>query len=106
VPARRGRGCLRRSHGAALVCDGVLPHADQRAAVRVSISVHCIDATRLYGLYPSLRRRRFKAETTPASPESPHASHGPRDEEPRHRPSTDAAAGGDLRVAGYGPGTH
>ncbi len=27
------------------------------------------------------------------SPESFHASYGPRDEEPRHRPSTDAAAG-------------
>ncbi len=32
--------------------------------------------------------------------ETLHASHGPQDEELRHRPSTDAAAGGDLRVAG------
>ncbi len=35
-----------------------------------------------------------------------HTSDGPRDEEPRHRPSIDPAAGEDVKVIGYGPGTH
>jgi hypothetical protein len=37
--------------------------------------------------------------------ESLYANYGPQDEEPRHR-STDAAAVRNLRVTGYGPGTH
>jgi hypothetical protein len=44
--------------------------------------------------------------TTPVSPEPLYVSYGSREEEPRHRPSTDAVAGGDLRVIEYGPRTH
>jgi hypothetical protein len=58
----------------------------------------CLDA------YPS--HQRFQSESTPDSPVPPYASDGPRDEDLRHRPSTDAAAGRDLRVTGHGPGTH
>jgi hypothetical protein len=36
--------------------------------------------------------QRFYSETIPVSPEPLYASYGPRSEEPRHRPSTDAAA--------------
>jgi hypothetical protein len=41
----------------------------------------------------------------PVSPESIYASYGPRDEEPRHRSSNDAGAGGNLRVSGRGRDT-
>ena len=71
--------------------------ADERQARRVPLLAAlccCLDA------YPS--HQRFQSETTPVSAESLYAGYGPRDEEPRHRPSTDAAAGGNLRVAGYG----
>jgi hypothetical protein len=44
--------------------------------------------------YPS--HQRFWSETTPVSPESLYAGYGPRDEEPRLRQSTDAAAGGAI----------
>jgi hypothetical protein len=37
--------------------------------------------------------QRFYSEITQVSPESIYTSYEPRDEEPRHRPSTDAAAG-------------
>jgi hypothetical protein len=43
---------------------------------------------------------------SPDSPVPPYANDGPRDEDLRHRPSSDADAGGDLRVTGHGPGIH
>jgi hypothetical protein len=116
--SRTGCACrIRAARGSALIC---CKRVSQTSLTAMSLQLEClwphggligqhIYAAMLFERHSMLGFRPNPStplvKDSPGQPGALYASCGPRDEEPRHRPSTDAAAGGGGGGVSESPGT-